>query len=154
MISSLNLSWEQAAEFLRRQDRDLQAGQMSLEAQPELDPWLAAARQEGRNTEVHSIQEEAYSKASLGEVRQNSGTLPRVPDPQEVVRNQEGEDRNMGADNNPPPVVVERMALTGAQELWSQDLVLHHLGGAKLGLHLLQLGWTRKSRKWHYEWVR
>lgn len=125
---------------------------MSLEAQPELDPWLAAARQEGRNTEVHSIQEEAYSKASSGEVRQNSGTLPRVPDPQGVVRNQEGEDRNMVADNIPPPVVVvERMALMGVQELWSQGLVLHRSGGAKLSLRLLQLGWPRKSRKWDYE---
>lgn len=103
---------------------------------------------------VHSIQEEAYSKALEEEVRQSWGTLPRAPDPQRVVRNQEGEGRNMGADNNPPLVVVavvERMALTRVQELQLQDLVLHRSVGARLRLHLLQLGRMRKSRKWHYE---
>jgi len=38
LISSSNLSWEQAVEFLQHQDHDLQAGQRSFEAQPELDP--------------------------------------------------------------------------------------------------------------------
>lgn len=116
---------------------------MSFEAQPELDPWRAAARQEGHNMAVHSIQEEAYSKASSEEVRQNLGTLPRAPDPQRVVQNQEGEDRNMGADNIPPLVVVaevERLALTRVQELQSQNPVLHRSAGAKLGLRLLHLG--------------
>lgn len=101
---------------------------------------------------VHSIQEEAYSKASSEEVRQNLGTLPRAPDPQGVVQNQEGEDRNMGEDNIPPLVEEEeRMASRKVQELRSQGLVLHRSAGAKLSLRLLLLGWLRKSRKWHYE---
>jgi hypothetical protein len=53
----------------------------------------------------------------------------------------------MGADNNPPLVVVagvERAALTRVQELRLQNLVLHRSAGAKLRLHLLQLGWLRK----------
>jgi hypothetical protein len=115
---------------------------MSFEAQPELDPWWAASRQEGRNTGVHSIQEEAYSKALEEEVRQNWETLPRSPDRQKVVRNQEEEGRNTGADNNPPLVVaavVERLALTRVQELLLQNLVLHRSVGAKLRLHLLQV---------------
>jgi hypothetical protein len=103
-----------------------------------------------------SIQEEAYSKAS-SEVRQNLGTLPRAPDLQGVVQNQEGEDRNMGEGNIPPlavAVVVERMASRKVQQLRSQNLALHRSAGAKLSHRLLQLGWPRKSRKWHYEWVR
>lgn len=142
------------AGFLQHQDHDQQVDQVSFEAQHELDPWWAASRQEGRNTAVHSIQEEAYSKALEEVVRQNWETLPRSPDPQEVVRNQEGEGRNMGADNNPPLVVVavvERVALMLVQELRLQNLVLHRSVAAKLRLHLLQVERTRKSRKWHYE---
>lgn len=123
---------------------------MSFEARPELDPWWAAARQEDRNTAVHSIQEEACSKTPSEEVRQNLGILPGAPDPQKAAQNQEGEDRNMEADNIPPlVVVVERMALAGVQELRSQNLVPPHSADAKLNLRLLHLGWTRKSRKWH-----
>lgn len=121
---------------------------MFSEVQPELDLWWAAAHQEGRNTVVHSIQEEAYNKAS-SEEHQNLGTLPQAPGLQGVVQNQE-EDRNMGEDRIPPLVVVERVALPRVQELQLQNLVLHRSAGAKLNLRLLQLGWTKRSRKWHY----
>jgi hypothetical protein len=53
----------------------------------------------------------------------------------------------MGADNNPPLVVVavvERVALMLVQELRLQNLVLHRSVAAKLRLHLLQVERTRK----------
>lgn len=99
---------------------------------------------------VHSIQEEACSKAPSQEVRRNLATLQEALDPQREVRNQEGQDRNMGADNIPPPLVEEeRVTLAGVQEPWSQDPVLHRSGGANPGLRSLQLRWMRNSRRLH-----
>jgi hypothetical protein len=88
---------------------------MTFDLRPELGPWWVVARQAGHKTAVHSIQEEAYSKAQLQEVHQSLATLLQVFDPQKAARNQEAQDRNMGEDNIPLLAVAERVALTKEQ---------------------------------------
>jgi len=63
--------------------------------------------------------------------------------PQKVERTREEQDRSMGEDNIPLPVVAERMALTRARELWLQNLVLHRSVVASLTLRFLQLEWKK-----------